>query len=215
MTLEAFPVGIVHGVSNLEAALAFFEDVLGFPVRERGPEHAICDNGSVRVKLELDLEATQPLCFELVTRDLERCTQELLDNSEVRLVKPAYWATSDRRQVVLAVGDYLRLAVCRTYDEDELGLDPALPATLEWNRETDTLIRTLLRSVPSPFRVTARKRATERAEYLTTCRGESEVHTSAAVQALIDVTPGFQHEALAEALLASGIDPTPFFGSLH
>jgi hypothetical protein len=213
MTLEAFPVGIIHGVADLEAALNFFQDVLGFPVRERGDEYAVCDNGSIRVRLVFDLDATQPLCFELLTRDLESSTEQLLTNAEVRLVKPAYWASSDRRQVVLAVGNYLRLAVCRTYDEDELGLNPELPATLDWNPETDSLIRTLLKSVPAPFRTSARNRATERAEYLATIRGESEVRINDAVRALIDVTPGFQHESLAQALHASGIDPRPFFGS--
>jgi len=107
----------------------------------------------------------------------------------------------------------LCLYLCRALNEDEMGDLLALPANIPWDDVVDGMVRRVLRIVPVDFRIKARQRVTERAEYLTLEQGKLLVDEAEAVQALQDMTLDFQQRSLYEALQEEGIVVADYFSS--
>jgi hypothetical protein len=115
--------------------------------------------------------------------------------------------SSTRREARLHVADWLELVVSRTYDEDELGVVPALPSSLPWRHDAEAMMKAALLCVPVAFRSDARVKATRLAEELAVVeRMPLEVDMSLAARALLEVTPPFQHDRLQSVLRAHGAE---------
>ncbi|MDQ6979301.1 MAG: hypothetical protein Q9M09_03875, partial [Mariprofundaceae bacterium] len=107
----------------------------------------------------------------------------------------------------------LCLYLCRALNEDEMGDLLPLPVNIPWDVEVDAMVRRVLRIVPVDFRIKARQRVTERAEYLTLELGQLLVGEAEAVQALQDMTLDFQQRSLYEALRDEGLAVEQYFSS--
>lgn len=213
MNVTFHVLSVVHPVEQLAEAIAFFEAALGMPLRSRGENWAVVDNGSVSVRLEQTQPGAQragPLTLELAVTDLDTARAALLEQPGVTLRSETLWKSADRHEVRLSLAASahdLVLELVRTYHEDELGIVPELPTQLPWEERALKLVKTLLSHVPVTFRSSARTRVTKRAEFLTVECGEVEVNAFRGVQAVVQVTPAFQLDTLRGSLSTLGLDP--------
>ena len=103
------------------------------------------------------------------------------------------------------------LTLTRDFNEDELGVFPPLPMSLDWDADAGRCIQKILRVVPLSFRQVARVRITEKAEMLAAEEGSVTVNLDCAIKALAEATPVFQHPSLVEGLLELGYEPHDYF----
>lgn len=216
MEIAVHALSIVHSVESLEASLAFFGGTLALPVRTRGESWAVVDNGSIALRLEARGRSSQTLVLELSSPELVLAAAGLLLDPVVERLSEVEWVSATRQEVRLAARIHqVELVLARTYDEDELGIVPDLPTRLPWESDATTIVQGLLRDVPVVFRIGARRRITERAEYLSVLSGELDVSVSCAVQAVVQVTPAFQLDRLRRSLAALGLDPVAWAGDFE
>lgn len=209
-------LSIVHSVEALEASVGFFGGTLALPVRAQGEGWAVVDNGSIALRLEARGRSSQTLVLELSSPEPVLAAAGLLLDPAVERLSQVEWVSATRQEVRLAARLHqVELVLARTYDEDELGIVPELPTRLPWESDATTIVQSLLRDVPVVFRVSARSKITERAEYLSVLGGALDVGVSCAVQAVVQVTPAFQLERLRRSLVAIGLDPVAWGGDFE
>jgi hypothetical protein len=199
---DFYALAVVVRVPNVAEACALLRDQLGFSLREERTGEALLDNGALCFRL-VEGRANARLAIELTTKQLDETLAAW--TSKATLVTEAAWVSNARREARLHVADWLELVVSRTYDEDELGVVPALPSSLPWRDDAETMLKAALTCVPVAFRGDARVKATQRAEELAVVEGTRlEVDIGLAARALLEVTPPFQHERLQSVLRAHG-----------
>ncbi len=203
-----FPSALCHPHPDPEALARCLEG-LGFRRTQSASPGLLLENGSLALRLTQG-QAERPLRLEAQVRDLSSEAQALgapwQAESEERL--DPHWA---RQRLHHPLG--LTLTLLREYSEDELDLLPPLPTHLDWQPEAVAALQQVLRQVPLDFRDAARRRATERAEYLCVVDGGLAPEPHHALQGLVDVTPAFQHPLLADAIRALGYAPEPLFAA--
>lgn len=209
-----FALSIIHAVPDVEQAATFFEQLLGFHERCATHDGVQMGNGALTVRLIpcTPVQTTGALHIELETADLPATVATLMQAGG-RVVQPEHWVTPERVETRLQAPHGVCLTLARTFNEDELGILPALPASLTWATDAEACLKHILRFVPVMFRGLARRRVTERAEKLTLAAGRQTVDTPTALQALVYSTPAFQHQRLQDELLRAGIDPAPLFAA--
>ena len=212
-----FAVSVMHAVADVEQAAAFFESVLGFHERCATHDGIQMSNGALTVRLvpSTPLRPEGILEIELETPDLQETVDTLLQHAGSAVLQEEQRVTLERAEIRLQVPHGVLITLARTFNEDELGILPALPATLTWTPEAEARLKQILRFVPVMFRGLARRRVTERAEQLTRVAGKGAVDQQIALCALVQSTPAFQHQRLREELLSAGIDPVPLFATLQ
>lgn len=208
MAVPLHALSVVHPVADLEETVRFFTDVLSMPVRVRGADWAVVDNGSVSLRLVRSAAPPQLVALELMAADIDASAAQLLAEPGVERAGEVEWVSPSRKELRLAARAHgLELVLARDYDEDELAVVPPLPTSLPWTEQALDVVQTLLREVPVVFRGSARTRITERAEYLAVESGEVEVAPHHGIRAVIQVTPAFQLARLRQSLVALGLDP--------
>lgn len=199
-----YVLSVYHRVADLEAARRFLADALGFEVRASGPGWISMENGALAVRLLEEGEVGDSLELELRTPNLadsERAlltVENLVPLDELREVQPG---RCERRY---AGPQGIHVVLVRQLSDEEMGVDPPLPASLPWDSAAEDLAQKALRFVPYSFRAGALRRAAARAEMLALAHGEVEVAAQDCLQALLDVTPEFQLERLRAELRALG-----------
>lgn len=207
-----FVTAIIHQVENLDTARDFFCTVLGFSAQHQGDNSCLLENGAVSVRLlnHVSLCATT-LNLELYSKNLDEDSQALLAFPGLSLISDKIQLTPYRLETRLQAPHNLIISLFQEFNEDDLGILPALPISLDWEDQALDCIQQLLTYVPIDFRQLARTRVTERAEILAAEQGEISVDLNTAVQALAEITPHFQHPTLVAALRERGIDPLQHF----
>jgi hypothetical protein len=208
-----FVTAIVHQVENPDKAADFFCSVLGFyPAQNQNNHGLLLENGAVTVRLVSDsCIIPTPLHLELYSKHLEENSQALLGFPEVSLISEKVRVSPYRLETRLQAPHGLVITLFKEFNEDDLGILPALPIFLDWENQAIKCVQQLLTYIPIDFRQLARTRITERAEVLAAEQGEISVVLNIAVQALAETTPHFQHPTLVAALRERGIDPLQYF----
>lgn len=206
-----FIVSIVHPVPDLQAAVEFFSATLGFVVSNQTTEWALVDNGAIAIRLVAEPERDCVLHLNMETGDLEAALKVFESSEEVFVESAPEWVDFDRQEQTVRLPHGLRITLFRTFNEDELGILPELPTSLDWRAEASDRIRQLLGFVPIDFRDMARRRVTEQAESLALSAGGVTVDLPLALRALVEATPAFQTDRLRDELVRRGIDPEPLF----
>lgn len=207
-----FITSVIHKVEDINAATIFFCTSLGFGVKDRSNGWAIIENGAIEIRLMADAnKASGCLNLELQTKQHEEDTKELLSHLGVSLIAEKLSDSLDRVENRLQCPHGLVISLIREFNEDELGIIPPLPISLDWEVDAEECIKQIIRVVPLSFRQSARTRITEKAEMLTAGKGSITVDLDCAVQALAEATPHFQHPALEAGLLERGIDSRGHF----
>lgn len=208
-----FVTAIVHPVENLNAAGDFFCTALGFSAQNKCNNWILLENGAVTVRLVAadTSDISTWLNLELYSKQLDQDCQTLLAFSGVGLISEKVQISPYRLETRLQAPHRLIIILFREFNEDEAGITPPLPISLDWEDQAVDCIQQLLTYVPIDFRQLARTRVTEQAEILAAEQGEISVTLNIAVQALAEITPHFQHPVLVEALRERGIDPQQHF----
>lgn len=196
-------VAVVHRVPDVVAAAAFFERVLWMT---RVDDERL-SSGALELRLlPLGKNAPQHLLeIEVATASAAECAAALLKEPNATLLPEPPHPAPDRIELVVRMRHGVVVRVVHTLDEDDLGVLPPLPTSLEWVPEAVLLVQTTLRIVPIAFRDLARVRMTERAEYEACRAGAVEVNVALAVHGMLAATPPFQLAALREALDEAGV----------
>lgn len=210
-----FISSIIHPVENLTAASTFLcQQTLGFYEKDVSEDYCLLENGAVTLRLVKNTDIPpSSLNLELQTKQLEQDTQELLTHTGISLIAENISISPYRLETRLQAPHQFVIILFKSFDEDELGIIPPLPISLDWDEETMECIQQLLIQVPISFRDLARNRVTERAETLAAEQGQITVAEDHALNALADISPPFQQEPLIIALRERGIDPEPYFPS--
>jgi hypothetical protein len=206
-----FPIGVVHRVDDVDAARRFLVERLGFAPKPREAP-TVLENGALEIRLVADGE-TSVLTIEVRCPDVAAAATELaawpgVDTSALEH-RTSLWRVE--RRVVAPHGLHILLA--HHFTEDELGILPELPISLEWEAPTLALVQRLLRWVPLAFRDSARRTVTRQAERRAIEADEVTVTHAHALPATIASTPAFQHASLRRAFVAEGLEPERWFGS--
>jgi len=107
----------------------------------------------------------------------------------------------------------LKLLIFHESNEDERDELVPLPMSLHWDEQVMLQTQRILRVTPIPFRDKARTDVTEKAELKAVSEGTLSVNETNAMQALVEVTPAFQHRALFDAMLDEGIQAELYLNS--
>ena len=208
-----FITAIVHQVENLSSARDFFCTALGFyPAQNQGNHGISLENGAVTVHLVSSASVIPTsLALELYSKQLDEDCQAILAFSGVSLISEKIQINPYRLETRLQTPHGLLIILYREFNEDEVGIMPPLPISLDWEQPAVDCVQQLLTYIPIDFRQLARTRITERAEELIAEQGEISVTLTIAVQALAETTPHFQHPTLVTALHERGIDPAQHF----
>ena len=198
-----FPVSIIHDVERLDEAVEFLEKGLEFATQSRDSDEARLDNGAIAIRLTRG--SGSRLRIDIHTRDLDAAARRL---SEVgaRPIDEARWISAQCQQQRFDAPHGFDLLLSRLYNEDEVGIVPDLPTSLEWSPDAIEQVKVLLRRVPVDFRDQARRRATERAEYLALERGDVSVDLELGIRAIIQMTPAFRVDEVRGTLSELGYD---------
>ncbi len=205
--MTAHALCVVHGVHDVSVAERFFNDALGMPTRDHGPGWALVDNASIGLRLVETDSVSAALDIELVGNDLPAVARELAAHEGVSSLRPLRWVSTWRQELWLRGPFGLTLRLVRDYDEDQLGIVPALPTKLQWDPKTESLIQELLRYVPVVFRRDARRFVTEGAEERALADGRVTVEQNEAIDVLVQRTPSFQLDRLRKELGVHGLEP--------
>lgn len=207
-----FVTAIIHRVENIAAAGDFFCTVLGFAAQNQSNYGLLLENGAVTVRLVSDANiVSTTLNLDLYSKQLDEDSQILLAFPGISLISENVYVSPYRLETRLQAPHALIISLFKEFNEDDLGILPALPISLDWEEQTLDCIQQLLRYIPISFRHLARTRITERAEVLAAEQGEITVALNTAVQALAETTPHFQHPILITALRERGIDSLQYF----
>jgi len=204
-----YATAVCLSVPDPERAIRFLTDVLHFNCEMRG-DYWWASNGSMAVLLQ---PGDGPAKLYLQCTDVAADAARLLACGSVSEGKDPLQQCGNLLWQSLNTDCGLCLYLCRALNEDEMGDLLPLPVNIPWDDVVDGMVRRVLRIVPVDFRIKARQRVTERAEYLTLEQGKLLVGEGEAVQALQDMTLDFQQRSLYEALRDEGIAVADYFSS--
>jgi hypothetical protein len=186
---------------------------LGFYLAQnQGNNGILLENGAVSVRLvHQTYDTANLLHLELYSRQLHEDAQALLTVLGISVISENVRINPARLETRLQAPHHVIIILFQEFTEDDLGVLPDLPISLDWDEAAIVCIQQLLTLVPLDFRQPARRRVTERAEVLAAEQGEITVDVNFAVQALAETTPHFQHPTLVAALRERGIDGSQHF----
>ena len=194
-------------VRDLEKARTLYVDVLGFSVRHEGEGFCDLDAATAQVRLVESPVAERPASLRIEAGDVEGGVAALEAGGASLLYAPA---RTDRLTLEGTVrdDDGNTITVWRALSEDEWGFVPELPTEEGWAPEAETLIKSLLGSVPALFRGLARRKIVREAERRAGTGGH--VSRDLAIRAYISAQSPPNRGRLHEPLRAHGIDPAAY-----
>ncbi|MBK6922105.1 MAG: DUF2621 family protein [Deltaproteobacteria bacterium] len=144
-------------VSDLPRARRLYAETLGFVVRAEGEGWLDLDAGSTSLRLIAVRNPEQRVSLRVQSPTVERALEHL-QRAGAKLLYPA--ARTPELEIMGAVRDPdgNTIVVWRALSEDEYDFVPELPTVLSWQPEAETMLKSLLKSVPALFRALARRR---------------------------------------------------------
>ncbi|HRC86411.1 MAG TPA: VOC family protein [Thermoanaerobaculia bacterium] len=191
---------------DLEAALQFYCDTLGFQVLEQSDDYVDLD--AAGVKLRLSRRGSEPAPrIRLQTGQLEQALP-LLETGGASLVASRIDLERRQKELEVRVPDGSLVVLWRRLREDELPEPPELPITRAWDAAAVTLAQSLLVRVPEPFRELARSGTVAEAELLGA--DFESISTQLVARASVRATPRMMRARLQPVLVEHGFDPADF-----
>ena len=206
-----FVADVVHNVRNLEQVLDLLVQGLDFQVESQRDQTCVLNNGAITIRLTCDNSLDQGvLHLSMETNDLaESC--DYLTGLQFTALAEEHWVSVYRKELPMQGPHGIHITLARNYNEDELGIVPDLPMSLEWREEAESIIKKLLALVPISFRDSARCKITQKAEADTIVEGETIVGLDSAMKAIVYCTPAFRMQELRENMDKLGIDTSLYF----
>jgi Protein of unknown function (DUF2621) len=209
-----FVTTVIHEVAKPAEAAAFLCAALGFQLKNQQECAVVVGNGALDVRL-VKTDATKQqgnqLKLEMYSNELAHSAQVLLARPGVLLIAENIQIGLERIETHVQAPFNIMICVAQEFNEDQLGIRPPLPKSLEWDEEAEDTLKDIIRIVPIEFRANARKRVTEYAEMLAGEWASICVDQETAIRALVEATPLFQHPSLQAALLKRGLDASNYF----
>ena len=209
-----FTTAVIHHVNDLSGAESFLSDALGFNQQTPTDNGVLVENGALAIRLVQTAEAkavTASLNLEIQTSDIAKTTAKLRGIPSVQVIDERVQISQQRVETRLQGSHGIVITLAQEFNEDDLGILPPLPTSLDWQKNAEDCIKQVLPQVPIGFRQAARVRITERAEMLAAEEGLITVNIAQAVKSLAQVTPLFQHQVLEIELKNQGSDPGDLF----
>ena len=203
---------VIHFVEDLQPTQNILTDVLEFTITEEGKGFAHLENGALCIRLIQNTDkAGQYLYLNVNSSDID-ASIKLYQQHGFRQTGATHWAHSAREEAVMQLATAsIYLIVAREYDEDELGIMPELKTSLLWHKEALLITQLLVKTIPINFRDIARTKIIAMAEADTIVSGQIEVDQPLAIQAIIKVTPDFQHDALKDEIIKNNLVIKDYF----
>ena len=156
-------------VSDLERAERVMTEVLGFLVKKRGEGWVDIDSTTCLIRLLKTRKVEQRVTLRIQVNDVPVVVDSLRRAGLGILYEPM--RTPDQEIMAqLADPDGHCFIVWRALSEDEYEAVPELPKELTWQPDAETLLKSLLKTVPALFRALVRWRVSKNAEELASAR---------------------------------------------
>lgn len=194
-----YVTAVTHEVTDMDVARTLFCQGLGFTLERETAEQLQLSNGSVTLFLQKAHEPATTLHLRLRCDELDRAAERLVVHG-VSATGERLWADERRQEQLFAAPERVSLTLYRSYSEDELGIEVALPVKLEWEPRAMDVTRILIKLIPLDFRDSAREKIVAAAEGDALVDGVMTVSLPLAMRAVIRVTPAFQHDGLRQKM---------------
>jgi len=196
---------------DLQALQTILIDALEFTMTAQGKGFSVLENGALRIRLVHNSDkAGQLLNLEISSTDIEVAIKFYQQYGFIQ-TGDLHWVHCAREEVTMQAELPICLVISRDYNEDELGIMPELQTSLEWHKDALLITQRLVKTIPINFRDIARGKIISMAEADTIVVGQIEVNQQRAIDAIIKVTPNFQHEALKDEIIKNGLLVNDYF----
>ena len=198
---------VVH-VVNLERAVGFWRDVVGFSEMRRGEGYVDIDSGNVALRLIQVPAVEAKVAVRLTVLDVGKAYQTLLAAGAASRYAPM---RTPELEEMAGVTDFdgHSIVLWRALTEDEWGFVPELPKQGEWTPEAEDLLKRLLSHVPALFRMLARRKTTRVIEQMAN-EEHSAVTRELVIKGYITSSAKVTRYRLVEPLRAEGINPDDY-----
>jgi catechol 2,3-dioxygenase-like lactoylglutathione lyase family enzyme len=200
-----------HGLSHvdvptldLERALRFYRDALGFPVFAQGEGWVDVHAASALIRLVESPNLERRAALRVEVASVEEGAAYLTSRG-ARMTYPPSRTPLLTLEAVLLDFDGNTITLWRALTEDEYGFDPELATGGGWDADAEALLKSLLRSVPALFRGLARRKIVKEAE--TRAGRDGRVTRDLAIRSYISAQSPPNRGRLLEPFRAHGIDP--------
>lgn len=191
--------------TNVDKALAFWTETIGFRTAKRGEGFADIDTGTVTLRLIEVASVERPITVRVNVPDVQASFDALLAAGATALYAPM--RTPLLELVACATSpDGHSLLVWRELTEDEYGFTLDLPKQGEWHEDAEKLLVSLLSNVPALFRALARRKVTRVIEELAGY-DHSLVTREHVIRGFIMASAKVTRFRVIEPLRKNGIDP--------
>ena len=198
-------------VEDLPGVQTILLDALEFTITSQGKGFSMLENGALRLRLVHSSDKSgQILNLEVNSSDIEASIKFYQQYGFIQ-TGDSQWLHSAREEVTMQAEIPVCLILSREYNEDELGIMPELQTSLEWHKNALLITQLLIKTIPITFRDIARGKIIAMAEADTIVTGQIEVDQSHAIQAIIKVTPNFQHDALKDEIIKNNLTVKDYF----
>lgn len=203
---EATFFGLSHvdvPVSDLVRAKRLYSEVLGFSMKAEGEGWADLDARTSALRLVETRHPKNRAAIRVQASMVESAIDMLTKNGTT--LAHAAFRTPDQNLVgAVHDPDGNTIYVWRPLTEDEYSVVPELPTELAWLPEAESLLKSLLKSVPALFRGFARRRVVAVAEEL--AEQTKLVTREEVIRGMILASPRITRERNRKPLVEHGID---------
>ncbi len=151
--------------TNVDKALAFWTETIGFRTTKRGEGFADIDTGTVTLRLVEVASVERPVTVRVNVPDVQAAFGALVSVGAGALYAPMRTPSLELMASVTGPDGH-SVVVWRELTEDEYGFTPELPKEGEWHEDAEKLLVSLLSHVPALFRALARRKVTRVIEEL-------------------------------------------------
>ncbi len=199
---------IVVPVSDLEASINIWSNVMGFTESHRGEGYVDMDSGNVAIRLMQVPHVESSVSIRLSVRDVGAAYEELLAAGTRSRYAPMHTPDLEEMACVTDPNGHA-IIVWRPLTEDEWDFVPELPKQGEWYPDAEELLKRLLSYVPALFRMLARRKVTRVVEELA-AEDNSAVTREHVIKGYIMSSAKVTRSRLIEPLRSEGINPDDY-----
>ncbi len=199
---------IVVPVSDLEASINIWSNVMGFTESHRGEGYVDMDSGNVAIRLMQVPQVESSVSIRLSVRDVGAAYEELLAAGTRSRYAPMHTPDLEEMACVTDPNGHA-IIVWRPLTEDEWDFVPELPKQGEWYPDAEELLKRLLSYVPALFRMLARRKVTRVVEELA-AEDNSAVTREHVIKGYIMSSAKVTRSRLIEPLRSEGINPDDY-----
>ncbi|MGB3069432.1 MAG: DUF2621 family protein [Ottowia sp.] len=199
---------VVVPVTDLDAAVRLWSQVMGFTAQHRGEGHADIDTGSAVLRLVRVARIESKVSLRVTVSNVGDAYQTLLSAGAESRYAPMKTPELEEMACVTDANGH-SVVLWRALTEDEWDFVPELPKQGEWSAEAEDLLKRLLGHVPALFRMLARRKTTRVIEMMAK-EAQSPVTRELVIKGYITSSAKVTRSRLIEPLRAEGINPDDY-----